>query len=205
MKLASMLTAVGAIAAIGCSIPPYHSAYMKPAPNPLVPGEGQAVVVFVNPSNYFPAAGSLVLDEEKNFVADVDPRSHAAIAIPAGRHEFFVLGHDTFDEKPTPFFQEAAGTLHVELSAGKTYYVEVSAKRYGFQLFAVKPNQKNWALYRSWLDTTVSLAPNPVGQDSVGKSKDVGDRVDKGEAEFRAFKGDELDKRTLAPGDAVSL
>jgi hypothetical protein len=158
---------------------------------PNRPRPGYALVVFVRPSNY--ASGDLyhVFSDRYGFLGDAQPESWFGAELPAGQHIFCASGG-------------GVPALQASLAPGRIYFVEVSA-RFGFwgskvELIAVAPRFDNWAKHEQWLadnEAYVLVDRSAFEPDNVASI--VGDC----QKRLGDYSSDELDQRTLQPGDGI--
>jgi hypothetical protein len=167
---------------------PYVSTVGSPD-EPLRAPPGQALVVFVKPSDYESVESGLrqsdyprllagrpslwrpnrvdtIIDEHGRYLGDILPMSHFGAAVEPGRHLFTAV------RIPDVFAAGNVRGLEAELEAGKAYFVEIGSGE-AYDLLAIKPDSASWTKRESWLATTTRLAPNHAA----------------GEAELREFAG----------------
>ncbi len=177
----------------------YESKYMHPlaAGAPMMkPAAGQALVVFVRPTNFAFKLGTTILDEQGHFVGDSGPKSHFAYPVTPGTHEFIVWGENT-------------DVLQLTAAAGKTYYIEVSPKMGAWSarmhLFAIKPSAPTWPKLGEWLSESAAYEPDPqAGQAKLDtRQKDVAERVRRAQEHLHEYSGEDLDRRTLIAADGT--
>ena len=155
------------------------------------PRPGYALVVFVRPSGF--AAGDLyhVFSDRYGFLGDAQAETWFSAEIPAGQHVFCASGG-------------GVSALRASQAPGRSYFVEVSS-RYGFwgsrvHLVAIAPRFDNWASREQWLsenEAYVLVDRAAVDHDNIASvigecQKRLGD-----------YSSDELDQRTLGPGDGL--
>lgn len=158
---------------------------------PNRPRPGHAVVVFVRPSDY--AAGDLyhVFSDRYGFLGDSQAQSWFGAELPAGNHLFCASGGGT-------------PALRATLAPGRIYFVEVSS-RFGMfgsrvQLIAVAPRFENWQKRDEWMADSEAYV---LVDRAAFEPANVAEVIGSCQKRLGDYSSDELDQRTLLPGDGV--
>ena len=129
------------------------AAQMIPAGEPPAMRPGEALVVFMRPSNFGGLVASSVFDvttPETRFVAIVYPGQKFAHAVAPGEHTFMVIG-------------ESADFMRATVAAGRTYYALVTPRvgvwKARFSFRPVRENELGSNEFASW-DTTTGFVTN---------------------------------------------
>jgi hypothetical protein len=152
------------------------------ADEPLRAPPGQALVVFIKPSDYESVESGLgprdyprllagrpsvwrpnrvdtIIDERGRYLGDILPMSHFGAAVEPGRHVFTAV------RIPDALSAGRVRGLEAELEAGKAYFVEIGSGE-AYDLLAIKRDSASWSKRESWLAATTRLAPNRAGGDA---------------------------------------
>ena len=192
LVLSPALLALG-LSTAGCTA---TSAYMHEATSarPTEPTTGGATVVFVRPSGYAAGIKTTIFDERGGFLGDSLPESQFAATLPPGRHLFVAWAENT-------------AALQADLTAGRTYYIEV-APRIGvfsarMHLLAITPRSKSWAKLPEWLRDSRPYEPDTsAGQAYLAtRPDDVKERLRRAQEAIRKYDAEDLALHTLSPDD----
>lgn len=154
-----------------------------------------ATVVFVRPSSYKGEITATITDARGRFLGDSLAESYFVVRVPPGENVFISCTENT-------------SALRATLAPGKIYFVEVASKYALFgariHLLAIGPTSRAWRNLDTWMTESVAYATDePAGQ-AVLAARPRGmlaDCIARGEDRLRAYSAEELDARTLGPGD----
>lgn len=177
-----------------CGCAPHAAMQELAAPLPSWPPPGQAVVVFVRPSSYARGDAFAILDERARLLGISQAATWFEARVSPGPHAFFA------DARNVP-------ALRATLAPAKTYYVQVDASWAVFtvrvDLLAIAPRFERWQERDLWLAHSVGyqlIAPEQSSLDAERRH----DIVARGlERLHGGYDANELDQRTLMPGDGT--
>lgn len=176
----------------GSTLSPTHQI----VPSDYVAPEDQALLIFVERRSDRGHHEFLVVDEHRNFVADLRGDMHTVVTLPPGQHTFYVISEDC-----EPLVAAvAAGRTYIAdiepLADGRRVLVDLHAARRGGSLFADAP---------TWVQQTFRFEPDGrSGQAWVREDRDTirravqiaMDHWESATPEWRA-------QRTLRPRDGL--
>lgn len=143
------LIAALAVALAACG----GAAQVIPAGEPPAMRPGEALVVFMRPSNFGGLVASSVFDvtsAETKFVGIIYPGHKFGYALPPGEHTFMVVG-------------ESADFMRATVAAGRTYYALVTPRvgvwKARFSFRPVRENELAGSEFASW-DAATSFVTN---------------------------------------------
>ena len=157
----------------------------------LTPNPEQAVVVVVRPARNI-REGQIVtfVDDQKNFLGQVNEGQHFVVTLPEGHHR--LVG----------FFRAHATLVDMDLRAGYTYYVRVQMEPGGMYAYvdleAVKPARPSWIERRDFLATTewiVQDRPADIGFDELER------KITNAERDWTEMTPTEQERQTLRVDD----
>lgn len=176
----------------GCSA---SSQYMHEAAAPsLAPAADKATVVFIRHSGMARGIRTTILDEHGDFVGDSLASSWFTRTYDPGKHMFVAWAENT-------------DVLQADLAPGKVYYVEVDptmgALSARMHLYALKPGGEDWGKVKEWLGDNKYLEVDVNGGRAAmhERQSDVAERLKRASEHLAEYQGEDLEKRTLRPGD----
>ncbi|HJT61276.1 MAG TPA: hypothetical protein VJ797_06300, partial [Burkholderiales bacterium] len=132
------------------------AAQMIPAGQAPALRPGEALIVFMRPSNYGGLVASSVFDvttAESKFVGIVYPGNKFAHAVPAGEHTFMVVG-------------ESADFMRATVVAGRTYHALVTPRigvwKARFSFRPVRQAELDGAEFSEWDSATQFVNNSPA-------------------------------------------
>lgn len=190
-----ILAALITLSLLGCGssqVSPTHQI----VPEDYIAPEDQALLIFVERRSGRGHHEFLVVDEHRNFVADLRGSMHTVVALPPGQHTFYVISEDC---EPLIAAVEAGRTYIADiepLADGRKVLVDLHAIRRGEPLFAEGP---------TWVRQTFHFEPDHrAGEAWVREDRDTirravqiaMDHWQEASPEWRA-------QRTLRPTDGL--
>ncbi|HEX6156330.1 MAG TPA: hypothetical protein VFZ54_09930 [Burkholderiales bacterium] len=172
------------------------AAQMIPAGEPPAMRPGEALVVFMRPSNFGGLVASSVFDvttPETKFVAIVYPGQKFAHAVAPGEHTFMVIG-------------ESADFMRATVTAGRTYYALVTPRvgvwKARFSFRPVRESELGGSEFASWDATTQFVTNSPASLDWAQKNAaDVNSKRSEYWAEWMSKPAHQQASQTLNPPD----
>ncbi len=184
------------LSSVGCAP---HSDFMREAATPSARHApvGQALVVFIRPSEYAFLARYQVIDGEGHFLGDALAHTHFAVTLPPGEHVFIAYADNDSVSR--------SDAMRANLAPGRVYFVELAPKMTGIDILAITPRSETWADVTTWLADTQELVPNRVaGQAALNEHPDdLHDEIDAGKKHLAEQNAEDLGDRTIVPGDGV--
>jgi hypothetical protein len=151
------------------------AAQMIPAAEAPAIRPGEALIVFMRPSNFGGLVASSVFDvsgAETKFIGIVYPGNKFAHAVPAGEHTFMVVG-------------ESADFMRATVVPGRTYYALVTPRigvwKARFSFRPVRESELGGSEFASWDGATRFVTNSP---DSVNWAQQNAADVDSKRAEY---------------------
>lgn len=194
-KLLALLATLAALSLYGCggsTLSPTHQI----EPTDYIAPEGQALLILVERRSGRGNHEFLVVDEHRDFVADLRGDMHTVVTLPPGQHTFYVISEDC---EPLVAAVEAGRTYIADiepLADGRRVLVDLHAMRRDGPLFAQAP---------AWVRETYRFEPDGrSGQAWVREDRDTVRRAvqiamdhwESATPEWRA-------QRTLRPQDGL--
>jgi hypothetical protein len=166
-------------------------------PQPIVAPPGQAMVVFVRPSNLAFAVSANILDESGRFLGDIPAKGHFAAPMPPGRHMLVIWAENT-------------DAMTVNLLPGRIYFVEVYASMGAWSahmhLRAIKPSLPSWYQKDNWIVNSTQYVVDQMGGQANLAAKGmeaVQERLRRGQEHLAQYQGPDLDAHMLNEPDGL--
>jgi hypothetical protein len=180
----------------GCASGPHPMIEVKPS-MAIQARPDAATVVFVRPGSPFGwALVAPIVDEAGRYIAELPVNAHVATNVAPGHHMFVTWGENT-------------DALQADLAPGHIYFVEMYITPGAFSghwhMKAIKPSYPNWGRKDEWMTKTrqFSVDPGAAQMRTADWSGKVPERLRRGNEHLAKYQGEEIDSRTLQPGDGI--